>query len=70
MNPPTIPAPLGYCAKCTANGRRQPATALVDGTGSCDGCILSSYAVSDIAGVQHKLRLADRENADPGALVT
>jgi hypothetical protein len=67
---PPIPAPLGYCAKCIANGLRQPATALVDGTSSCDNCVLSSYGVHDIAGVQHRLRIIDKANADPGSLVT
>jgi hypothetical protein len=60
-----VPAPLGFCAKCVANGRRLPATTLVEGTGCCDNCTISSFAVPDVAAVQHKLRLAD----DPGPQV-
>ncbi len=60
-----VPGPVGFCAKCVANGRRIQATTIVDGTSCCDTCTISSYAVSDVADVQHKLRLAD----DPGPQV-
>ncbi len=54
-----VPDPLGFCAKCVANGRRIPATTIVEGTSCCDNCTITSYAVPDVADAQHKLRLAD-----------
>lgn len=60
-----VPAPLGYCAKCTAQGTRTQATTLFEGTGSCDGCTIGSYAVADPVHVQHLLRLADNGRGQP-----
>jgi hypothetical protein len=70
MGPPVRPAPLGFCAKCIARGQRQPATAIVEGTGSCDSSVLGSLAGDDVAGVQHRLRIIDQTNRPPGVLVT
>jgi hypothetical protein len=60
-----VPAPLGYCAKCTAQGTRTQATTFFEGTGSCDGCTIGSYAVADPVHVQHLLRLADDGPGQP-----
>jgi hypothetical protein len=58
-HPVFVPAPLGYCASCTSRGQRRPATALLEGTGRCDPCLLELLHVDDVPQVQHQLRQAD-----------
>ncbi|MCW2674657.1 MAG: hypothetical protein JWP14_3246 [Frankiales bacterium] len=59
---PNVPSPLGFCASCLVGGHRRVATAMLEGTGSCDLCTLEAMHIHDgeeRAQLLHSLRVQD-----------